>query len=86
MNYQCNCRIFYRCSHAIDSLKHRICYGGQATVIALLVAVLVYAAALLLLGGLTEEEILSMPKGAALGLLPLFLPAAIRHECWLLRK
>ena len=34
-----------------------------ATVLTLLVAVIVYGVALLLLGGLTEEEILAMPKG-----------------------
>ncbi len=37
-----------------------------ATVITLFVAVMVYAVALLLLGGLTEDEILSMPKGHTL--------------------
>lgn len=38
--------------------------GGRiATIIALLVAVVVYGAALLMLGGLTKEEILNMPKG-----------------------
>ena len=34
-----------------------------ATIISVLVAVLVYSLALLLLGGLTESEILAMPKG-----------------------
>ena len=34
-----------------------------ATVLTLVIAVLVYGVALLLLGGLTEEEIRSMPKG-----------------------
>ena len=51
---------------AVYTLLDIFAGGTLATVIALLVAVLVYAAALLLLGGLTEEEILSMPKGAAL--------------------
>lgn len=37
-----------------------------ATVITLCLAVVVYCVALLLLGGLTEEEILSMPKGHAI--------------------
>ena len=37
-----------------------------ATIIALLVAVLSYGAALVLLGGVTEEEILGLPKGATL--------------------
>ena len=51
---------------AVYTLLDIFAGGTLATVIALLVAVLVYAAALLLLGGLTEEEILSMPIGAAL--------------------
>lgn len=37
-----------------------------ATVLALCIAVIVYGIALLALGGLTEDEILAMPKGAAL--------------------
>ena len=37
-----------------------------ATIIALFVAVLSYGAALVLLGGITEEEILGLPKGATL--------------------
>lgn len=37
-----------------------------ATIITLMIAVMVYCLALLMLGGLTEDEILSMPKGATL--------------------
>lgn len=37
-----------------------------ATVLALFIAVIVYAVALLMLGGLTEDELLAMPKGAML--------------------
>ncbi len=40
--------------------------GKLATVIALFIAVLVYAVALLMLGGLSEDEILAMPKGGML--------------------
>ena len=41
--------------------------GGRiATLLALIVAVLVYAVSLLKLGGLTEDEILDMPKGATI--------------------
>lgn len=40
--------------------------GKVATVITICIAVAVYGIALLLLGGLTEDEILSMPKGHAL--------------------
>ena len=39
---------------------------NAATSIELLVAVLSYGAALVLLGGVTEEEILGLPKGATL--------------------
>ena len=37
-----------------------------ATVVAVLVAVIVYGAVLVLLGGVTEEELLDMPKGASM--------------------
>ena len=37
-----------------------------ATVIAILVAIVVYGAALVLFGGVSEEELLDMPKGATL--------------------
>ena len=37
-----------------------------ATVIALPVAVIVYGSGLVLLGGITEEEMMEMPKGALL--------------------
>ena len=37
-----------------------------ATVIAILVAIVVYGAALVLCGGVSEEELLDMPKGATL--------------------
>ena len=40
--------------------------GKLATIVAVLIAVAVYAVALLSLGGLTEEEILAMPKGKLL--------------------
>lgn len=44
-----------------------ILIGGRiATLVAILVAVAVYAVCLLKLGGLTEDEILAMPKGATL--------------------
>ena len=43
-------------------------FAGEsiATIIALLVAVVTYGASLLLLGGVTEEEMLEMPKGTTL--------------------
>ena len=50
----------------VGQMDDELFYLIEAVLRTLLVAVLVYAAALLLLGGLTEEEILSMPKGAAL--------------------
>ncbi len=37
-----------------------------ATVVALPVAVIVYGCGLVLLGGITEEEMIEMPKGALL--------------------
>ena len=40
--------------------------GRIAILIALVIAVVVYAISLLKLGGLTEDEILEMPKGASL--------------------
>lgn len=41
--------------------------GGRiATLLALIVAVIVYAIALLKLGGLNEDELLNMPKGATI--------------------
>lgn len=40
--------------------------GKLATVLTLLIAVIVYGVSLLILGGLTEDEILMMPKGATL--------------------
>ena len=41
--------------------------GGRiATVLALIIAVITYGVSLLLLGGLSEDEILEMPKGATL--------------------
>lgn len=44
-----------------------ILIGGRiATLVAICVAVVVYAVGVLKLGGLTEDEILAMPKGATL--------------------
>jgi stage V sporulation protein B len=40
--------------------------NAVATILAIVVAVIVYAVVLLLCKGLTEEEIKSFPKGAAL--------------------
>ena len=40
--------------------------GIFATLVALFTAVIVYAVCLLKMGGLTEDELLSMPKGATL--------------------
>ena len=41
--------------------------GGRiATVLAMLIAVIVYGAGILLLGALTEEEMRSLPRGAVL--------------------
>jgi len=38
--------------------------GIIATLIALLVAILIYMLSILLLGGVSEEEVLAMPRGA----------------------
>lgn len=54
----------------VSLLVHLICdlfIGARiATVIALLVAVFAYGISLVFLGGVTEEELLSMPKGASI--------------------
>lgn len=55
---------------AVSLLVHLLCvlFIGEmaAAVIAIIVAVIVYGIALVVLGGITEEEILSAPKGATL--------------------
>ena len=55
---------------AVSLLVHLLCvlFIGEmaAAVIAIIVAVFVYGIALVVLGGITEEEILSAPKGATL--------------------
>ena len=55
---------------AVSLLAHLLCvlFIGEmaASVIAIIVAVIVYGIALVALGGITEEEILSAPKGATL--------------------
>lgn len=55
---------------AVSLLVHLLCvlFIGEMTaaVIAIIVAVIVYGIALVVLGGITEEEILSAPKGATL--------------------
>lgn len=55
---------------AVSLLVHLLCvlFIGEmaAAVIAIIVAVIVYGIALVVLGGITEEEILSTPKGATL--------------------
>jgi len=40
--------------------------GYAATIIAVLIAVVVYGISLLMLGGITEDEVLAMPKGATI--------------------
>lgn len=55
---------------AVSLLVHLLCvlFIGEMTaaVIAIIVAVIVYGIALVVLGGITEEEILSAPRGATL--------------------